>query len=149
MKALSLWQPWASLVACGAKAVETRGWRTSYRGALLVHAAKAMERGAIALCFDEPFRSALAAAGVTRPGDLPFGAIVAVCTLAECLPVERVLFGLSDRERAFGDYRPGRFAWRLENVWAIEPVPWRGAQGLFDVPGDAVEAAIVAAGRDL
>jgi hypothetical protein len=36
MKALTLIQPWASLVAIGAKRVETRGWRTSYRGPLAI-----------------------------------------------------------------------------------------------------------------
>lgn len=40
VRALTLWQPWASLVAVGAKTIETRGWSTDYRGPLLIHAAK-------------------------------------------------------------------------------------------------------------
>lgn len=40
MKALTLWQPWASLIAIGAKTIETRGWSTSYRGPLAIHAAQ-------------------------------------------------------------------------------------------------------------
>ena len=40
MKALTLTQPWASLVACGAKTIETRSWRTPYRGPVAIHAAK-------------------------------------------------------------------------------------------------------------
>ena len=40
MKALSLWQPWASLVALRVKTIETRSWSTSYRGPLAIHAAK-------------------------------------------------------------------------------------------------------------
>ncbi|TRU31740.1 MAG: ASCH domain-containing protein [Microcystis aeruginosa Ma_QC_B_20070730_S2] len=40
MKAISLWQPWASLVANGLKLYETRGWPTKYRGVLAIHAAK-------------------------------------------------------------------------------------------------------------
>lgn len=40
MKALSLWQPWATLIANGAKQIETRSWSTSYRGPILIHAAK-------------------------------------------------------------------------------------------------------------
>src|ERR1700694_3122793 len=40
MKALSLWQPWASLIAMGLKEFETRHWATSYRGPLVIHAAK-------------------------------------------------------------------------------------------------------------
>ena len=40
MKALTLWQPWASLIAVGAKTIETRSWSTKYRGPLAIHAAK-------------------------------------------------------------------------------------------------------------
>ena len=39
MKALTLWQPWASLVALGHKRIETRCWSTKYRGDLAIHAA--------------------------------------------------------------------------------------------------------------
>lgn len=39
MKALTLWQPWASLVALGVKTIETRSWSTGYRGPLAIHAA--------------------------------------------------------------------------------------------------------------
>jgi hypothetical protein len=40
VKALTLWQPWASLIALERKLVETRSWSTSYRGPLAIHAAK-------------------------------------------------------------------------------------------------------------
>ena len=40
MKAITLWQPWASLIACGAKKYETRSWATRYRGPIAIHAAK-------------------------------------------------------------------------------------------------------------
>lgn len=39
MKALTIWQPWASLIACGAKRYETRSWPTKYRGPIAIHAA--------------------------------------------------------------------------------------------------------------
>lgn len=39
MKAITIWQPWASLIACGAKKYETRGWPTKYRGPIAIHAA--------------------------------------------------------------------------------------------------------------
>jgi activating signal cointegrator 1 len=44
MKALSLWKPWASLIVIGAKRFATRHWETSYRGPLLIHAAKRSRR---------------------------------------------------------------------------------------------------------
>ena len=39
MKALTIWQPWASLIAGGAKQYETRSWATQYRGPIAIHAA--------------------------------------------------------------------------------------------------------------
>ena len=45
-------------------------------------------------------------------------------------------------ERAFGDYAPGRYAWVLADVLPLpRPVPWRGEQGLFEVPDVAIERA--------
>ena len=43
IKAVSLWQPWASLVACGVKHHETRHWTTNYRGALAICAARVVD----------------------------------------------------------------------------------------------------------
>lgn len=40
MKAVSLWEPWATLVRLKIKRIETRGWSTSYRGPLAIHATK-------------------------------------------------------------------------------------------------------------
>jgi len=40
MKAISLWQPWATLISIGAKRIETRSWETLYRGSIVIHAAK-------------------------------------------------------------------------------------------------------------
>ena len=40
IKAISLWQPWANLIAVGAKKYETRSWKTNYRGALLICASR-------------------------------------------------------------------------------------------------------------
>ncbi len=59
MKALTLTQPWATLVAIGAKCIETRSWRTSYRGPLAIHAAKGFPKAAWNLCLGQPFKSAL------------------------------------------------------------------------------------------
>jgi hypothetical protein len=59
MKAISLWQPWATLVAIGAKTIETRGWSTSYRGPIAIHAAKKLIPDFGSICHSEPFSSAL------------------------------------------------------------------------------------------
>ncbi len=89
MKVLRLTQPWASLVAIGAKKIETRSWGTKYRGPLAIHAAKGFPQDAQHLCSREPFRHILIeqysfmASGEIYLGKhkFPLGAVVAVCNL--------------------------------------------------------------------
>lgn len=134
-RALSLTQPWATLVASGAKRVETRSWRTPHRGPLAVHAAAGFPTAAIALCAQEPFRSALRAAGFDHAAELPRGALVGHVRLVDVVPVGGIeLTGLADVERAFGDYSPGRWGWLLDvAVTYAEPVACRGALGVWRV----------------
>lgn len=145
MKAISLWQPWASLVAIGAKKIETRGWSTSYRGPLAIHAAKHWTKDLGSMCLKEPFYSRLAAVGfcgiTRRLCGLPLGAVVATCRLARVEPIydfPQTIVGnefVGTPERDFGDYREGRFGWVLEDVRQLPtPVPYAGSQGFFDVP---------------
>lgn len=137
MKTITLTQPWATLVAIGAKRFETRSWRTFHKGTLAIHAAKGFPEEAIVLCFEEPFASVLSGAGITKPGDLPRGVIVAVSDLNGCHPTDRCRCGIvppqpGTQEHAFGDYRPGRWFWELRNVRPVlPPIPVKGAQGLW------------------
>lgn len=166
MRALTLTQPWATLVAIGAKKIETRSWSTSYRGPLAIHAAKGLgsvggRRGLEEQCELEPFESVLKewwwkrylAGGRKDPRPivrvLPFGAIVAVCRLYGCVSTDgmqgkwgREYYGgrswhLTDQERAFGDYGEGRYAWLLADIQALpEPIPCKGALGLWEYDGE-------------
>lgn len=95
MKVLTLTQPWATLVAIGAKKIETRSWTTTYRGPLLIHAAAGLgpvggKAGLVDLCETEPFKAVLAPlwspGAFFAPVSLPFGAIVAQCELLDCVP---------------------------------------------------------------
>lgn len=134
-RALSLTQPWATLLVSGAKRIETRSWKTPYRGWLGIHAAKGMPAWARRVCFEEPFLSALLAVGITGPEDLPRGALLGGARLLDCVPTGGVeLVGISDQERAFGDYGPGRYGWLFERPTPFEPRPMRGALGLWPIP---------------
>lgn len=90
MRAITLWQPWASAVALGSKTIETRHWSTNYRGPLAIHAAKRRNIGELDdLWRDARWRGALFPL-ICVEGEggrasrfqysLPFGAIVAVAT---------------------------------------------------------------------
>jgi len=137
VKALTLTQPWATLVAIGAKKIETRSWNTTYRGQLAIHAAKGFPQEAQHLCFQEPFRSYLGAyvkLNETYFGShsFPIGCIIATCNLVEVRKVIGTVVA-SEHELAFGNYAIGRYMWILENIVALpEPVPAKGALSLWE-----------------
>src|SRR5260221_11478992 len=88
MKSLTVMQPWAPLVALGAKRIETRSWSTSYRGPLAIHASSRISREAAVICREPPFREALAEGGygeesgsANNPFRLPLGAVIAIALL--------------------------------------------------------------------
>ena len=83
MKAISLWQPWATLIAVGAKRLETRSWESRYQGELAIHAAKRWTADAHDLIQESPFREAL------QGHRMPRGVIVAVVRLTGCLRTAR------------------------------------------------------------
>lgn len=205
MKALTLRQPWASLVAVGTKWIETRSWSTSYRGRLAVHAGRAEPSG---VGWVEPYMvgrwtdylvhadpcdcdegeetagnrclrrsdwswALLRDGGAFAPSlfaRLPLGKVVATCRLVDVVPM--VAAGCStpgarlvldephegdlpyqqgglwiigptaltnghptrvEDQRPYGDFRPGRFAWLLADVKALDiPAPTKGRRGLWE-----------------
>jgi hypothetical protein len=125
MKAISIFEPWATLIAMGLKQYETRSWETFHRGPLLICAAKKK------LLFVE-IAGILMAAKLSKD-DLNYGKAVAVVDLVDCIPTRDLI--VSDSERRFGDFSQGRYAWKFENIRRFKkPVYIRGQQGLFDVP---------------
>jgi hypothetical protein len=156
-KALTFTQPWASLVAGGFKRIETRSWGTSYRGPLAIHAAKTVPPWVIDALkgglMDDLLQWAPSLVPMSRPvaaddaaASWPRGAVVAVAKLVSCVHLVDEHFswldGLADpaswaRERAFGDFAEGRYAWILDGVIPLnKPIPMRGRLGLWeaDVP---------------
>jgi hypothetical protein len=74
MKAITIIQPWATLLAIGEKKFETRSWGTKYRGELAIHASKKTDK---VICRYEPFHSILAKHGYTA-ANLPTGVLLAI-----------------------------------------------------------------------
>lgn len=131
MKAITLWQPWASLVAHGFKKFETRSWATTYRGPLVIHAAKRFTEQEKWYCLHD-FKEQLVEGGIRRLSEIPLGAALCVVDLVDVLPTDTVYPTISRIERKAGNYQAGRFAWKLENLRPFpEPVPMKGRQGLW------------------
>jgi hypothetical protein len=135
MIAITLHQPWATLVAIGAKEYETRSWATRYRGQIAIHAGKYKCRDYGKLLWQDPFKSVLKKAGFDYYDALPFGMVIAVADLTAIYDGEMLAPKLAamgrDQELIFGSYGPGRYAWRLENVKRIAPRPARGGHKLW------------------
>lgn len=134
MKAISFWQPWATLIAFGLKHFETRSWPTSYRGTLAIHAAK---RPARSDELNPVITQALFDIGFRRLSELPYGCVVCTVNLVDCEPtaqvVQRTFFKeIEATERHFGLYSPGRFAWQLDTPIRLPDIPARGSQGFWE-----------------
>lgn len=142
MKAISLWQPWASLWLTDAKIHETRHWPTSHRGLLLVHAAK---RKIDDLSGDRLDEICDGIWGHHWGLELPRGALIGIVRLVGCTRTEDMPIGhQSTDDYECGDYSPGRYAWcRASPVIFDEPIPYRGQQGFFEVP-DSILPALAA-----
>lgn len=144
MKAITLTQPWASLVMAGIKRFETRSWSTNHVGPLLIHAARGFPEQCKRLCYEPPFQRALSSIGYPDQQLLPTGVLLGYVTLIGCWRIPRIGLGPPDLppvepERSFGDYTDGRFAWMLSRpVWLPRPVPYRGRLGLYEVDLDKV-----------
>lgn len=131
VKALSLWQPWASLIAVGAKKIETRHWSTSHRGPLAIHAAKTRAGFESAVSIRSEY---LQLCGYCYDAEMPTGVLLCVVDLVDCVSTENLVGKISEQERAFGNYQVGRFGWIMENVRVLPtPVAYRGRQGIFSV----------------
>lgn len=142
MKTLTIKQPWASLIAFGEKEIETRSWRTKYRGPLLIHAGKSVDHD---ICKIHPFTDVLVNHGIIFKQDMPTGVIVAKCELASCQKIieDDGICATTDghilikgNEYEFGDYTEGRYAWILGNIKLLKkPIPAKGKLSLWEYEG--------------
>ena len=138
MRAISLWQPWSSLWCSPRKVHETRGWSTTHRGWLLVHATKKL----VTDCGAELDEIVCDEFGPQWRLTLPTGAIVGVVRIIACEPTHGMSIDSMDDFHC-GDFSIGRYAWRRKEYKRFDrPIAYRGAQGMFDVPDEVVREAI-------
>lgn len=110
MKALSVHPVFAMKIFSKEKTIELRTWKTDYRGDLLICSTQKKQKDTI-------------------PGHA-----LCVVTLADCVPFEK-----KDCEAAWLDpsnYQPDLYAWKLENLRYIKPIPLKGKLGLWNYDGE-------------
>jgi hypothetical protein len=116
MKALSLKQPWANLVAEGFKTIETRKWNTKYRGDLLICSSKAFDAWNSRLTIEY---------GIS---DAPYGMALCVVDLYDCKPMTE-----EDIEKACCSVYPKAHSFFLRNIRPIRPFPVKGQLNIFNL----------------
>jgi hypothetical protein len=135
MKAITVYQPFASLIAVGEKNIETRPQPTSYRGLLAIHAARNP------VTIKDPYHKRLLASAGLDIAQLPAGAIVALCRLVHCeqnTPRNCPCYP----QYALSDFRAGWYAWHFSDVCALKkPLPVRGHSGLWTVPAELANSS--------
>ncbi len=106
-KAISLKQPWANLVAEGKKTIETRKWKTNYRGSLLI-------------CSSQ------------KPNIEPFGKAICTVELYDIKPMTK-----DHEEKACCKVYPKAYSWFLKDIKIIKkPFPIKGKLNVYDLDVD-------------
>jgi len=127
VRVLSLTEPWATLIYCGKKRIETRSWKTAYRGELYIHASstkipKTCSREVLELIEGVP---------------LHYGHIICKCQLVDCIYMtEEFVEDMKKNhpiEYLCGDYQVGRYAWVLEDIEMLfEEIFAKGHLGVWN-----------------
>ena len=122
MKALTIKEPWASLIIEGYKKYEFRSWKTKYRGKILIHAGLSLEKEA---------------ANKVKKYNLNFknGYIIGEAIITDCILVEETFQKklIKDNNIVYSNNHVGLYAWKLENVVKYKnPISCKGKLGLWN-----------------
>lgn len=130
MKVLSLMEPWGSLIKEKIKYIETRSWKTNYRGELYIHTSlKKIPKK------DERIQSLV---NLLQDKDIKYGYIIAKCNLVDCIYMDEAFVNRIKNENPIefmcGEYAVGRYAWILKDIEMIKPIEAKGHLGLWEYP---------------
>jgi hypothetical protein len=140
MKAITIWQPYATLIMLGLKQYETRCWGTNYRGPLIIHAAKRWDEERDLDCSrvtellrEQTFTAASLGDEKLRlfytPMGETLGKALGIVDLQAC---DLMRDGGSDFENHVGSFGPGRYGWKCASPRLFEdPISHQGKQGLW------------------
>ena len=128
MKVLSLLEPWASLVKEKIKCIETRSWKTNYRGELYIHASKRK--------VSKKDEKVNALVYLLENKEFKYGHIIAKCKLTDCIYMDdEYITDIQKNKIAYicGEYSVGRYAWILEDIEILEtPLQAKGKLGIWN-----------------
>ena len=115
MKVISIKEPFATLIKENIKNIETRSWKTNYRGEIYIHASKVSDKTRTQELLE-----------LTKDLKMNNGNIIAKATLVDCKYMDQEFIKeikQNETEYLCGYYEEGRYAWILKDIKKIKPIP--------------------------
>lgn len=127
MKVLSIKEPYATLIANGDKLIETRSWKTNYRGELYIHASSAK--------IVKNYLTNQYVIDISKNLKMNYGNIICKAKLVDCIYMNQDFIDSikkDQKEYQLGQYELGRYAWVLADVELIKPIPAKGKLNIWN-----------------
>ena len=125
MKALTIKQPWATLIMQGDKRFEFRSWKTNFRGDVLIHAGKGLDKEAVVR-----LKKYL-------PDELPMGKILGKVTITDCVPMSDEFAKMLSKENSdiyTSHSFSNNYGFQIENVEVFDtPIDAKGQLGFWNI----------------
>lgn len=131
MKVISIKEPFATFIKDGYKKIETRSWKTNYRGELLIHASGKN--------IAKEFLTNEYVVSLTNKLNMNYGNIICRGNLVDCVYMDEDFLKLmkkNEKEFNLGLYELGRYAWIFEDVEPIYPIPAKGKLNIWNYEGN-------------
>ncbi len=125
MKVITIKQPFASLIIAGLKEYEFRTWKTNYRGPILIHAGKGIDKNAMKKY--EQFHL-----------EYPTGYILGIADLTDCIKIDEEAKTMLKKKKSIvyenqiNNKENNYYGFKLENIQTIEPIYINGQLGLWN-----------------
>ena len=129
MKVISIKEPFASLIKNGIKKIETRSWKTKYRGPIYIHASKEK--------IGNKLKDRYELNELINNIDFNYEYIICKCNLVDCILMTKEYINKIKKENyneyICGYYEEGRYAWILDNVEVLKkPIKAKGRLGIWN-----------------
>ena len=126
MKVLSLTEPYATLIKNGSKTIETRSWKTNYRGRLYIHASSTK--------IPKEYKDNEQLMSLVNLNELNYGNIICSCELVDCIEMtDKFIEDIKKDKNEYitGVYAVGRYAWILKDINILDkPIKAKGFLGI-------------------
>ena len=132
MKVLSLTEPYATLIKLGKKKIETRSFKTNYRGELYIHASSTK--------IPKEWKNNKELMNLVKDSVLNFGYSILKCKLVDCVYMDEEFLDKIKKDKLeylVGDYKPGRYAWILDDIEVLDkPIFSKRKLGIWNCEED-------------